>query len=1311
VSSTSDDSRGAAPGADGVDVSRSGARAQRVGVAVQGWQHELSLVGGPNTLLWHRDLPGGTLDLTTAHPGGVAMLLAGRPTRLSDLVREPVALQQARERVRNIRHKAVELWEEHGLTTSYIAVGMATWDVPHAPRPPAAPVLLRSCTLWPTGPAELDFDVDLGPDVELNPVLLHYLRSERGLEIDGADLADRALVRKGFDPHPVYAELSRACRQVPGFRISPRLVVGTFSHEKLPMVADLAAHGDLLVDHDVVAALAGDPGATATIATTAPDWPADPDPEAELAVLDLDWSQQAAVEAVRSGVNLVVEGAPGTGKTQTIAGLVAALAADGQRVLLVSEKRAAIEAVRQRLDRVGLGDLVQADHEDPRDRRRVAAELVAALDASLVAASDAVDDDPAEVNARLVQRRGELATHLASLHDRREPWGVSAFDAQVALSAFAARPAAPMSRVRLEGAVLDGLTRDRIDELGARLTEAAELGAWTSGDEEDPWYASRFTSDEEAARALDITKRLEGGELEAARRQMAELADEAGLPVPGTLTDWESSLTLMEQVRDSLEVFRLEVFDAPLPELVAATASKEQRRSGDLDLGVLARARLTRQARALLRPGPPPPDLHGELALALGERDRWRSLAGSGARPEAPPGIEAARERFAPVLADVEWLGARLETTAAGNDLVALPLDRLVGRLRTLAGSAHRLEVVPRVLTLVDEAREAGLGPVVDDLARRRVRAANVAGELEFVWWASVLTRIAADDPGYGAHDGDRLRTVADEFVDADHAHLRSTARQVRARVAARLAEVVAAQPDQVRLLRDEAARGRRHRDPRELMREAVDVMTAVRPCWAMSPLAVASLLPPGRCFDVVVVDHAGHLPTARAVSAIARADRVVAVGDRRQSPPAQFSTVVAETPSGQPGVDDARRVREEAPGRSLMEVLARVLPLRTLERHYRSEDERLVTFVAQRVYGGASMATVPGAIGRDAVRLRTVDRPDDGAHAGSGGRGLEALAEVAAREAVEHARSHPGESLGVVAVGPALDRAVGRALSRQLARAPEVAGFFRHDAPERAFVKAADLAQGEERDAVIVVLDGDEVDEARLVVATTRARRRMTVVAPRDSGAASAGSGPSTPGGQLVADFVRYAADPDQALHRTPAPPASVLAASDATGAKATEGDAVAPAVAPSTTERAAAPSADDIHPVVSELAGRLRSEGFVVHQDHGRSGHRLEHAIEDPARPGRLLVAIESDGRGRAAQRSTRDRERISVEHLGRLGWHHVRIWTTDVFRDPARVVAMVTAEVWEASRTARTDRSQAGQQAPRHASVEPTEGADQA
>ena len=82
------------------------------------------------------------------------------------------------------------------------------------------------------------------------------------------------------------------------------------------------------------------------------------DPERDVLVLDADSSQQEAIEAVRSGSHLVVHGPPGTGKSQTIANLIATLAADGKRVLFVAEKRAAIDAVVGRLDRVGLGDLV-----------------------------------------------------------------------------------------------------------------------------------------------------------------------------------------------------------------------------------------------------------------------------------------------------------------------------------------------------------------------------------------------------------------------------------------------------------------------------------------------------------------------------------------------------------------------------------------------------------------------------------------------------------------------------------------------------------------------------------------------------------------------------------------------------------------------------------------------------------------------------------------------------------------------------------------------------------------------------------------
>src|SRR5450759_770594 len=147
------------------------------------------------------------------------------------------------------------------LVGGFLAVGMATWQVPGVNRPPCAPVLLRSCVLKPTGAAQLDFDIDLGEEVELNPVLEHYLRSEQGIELDPEALEEMATVTNGFDARPVFAALGQICERVPAFEIAPRLVLGTFSYAKLPMVADLAAQLDTLANHDVVAAIAGDPTA------------------------------------------------------------------------------------------------------------------------------------------------------------------------------------------------------------------------------------------------------------------------------------------------------------------------------------------------------------------------------------------------------------------------------------------------------------------------------------------------------------------------------------------------------------------------------------------------------------------------------------------------------------------------------------------------------------------------------------------------------------------------------------------------------------------------------------------------------------------------------------------------------------------------------------------------------------------------------------------------------------------------------------------------------------------------------------------
>ena len=87
----SDPTPGAGPESPAAERADTGG--DRVGAALAAWTRHLVDLGGRNTLLWYRDLPTGTLDLSSAHPAGLATLMAGGPTTLSRLVRDPGCLR------------------------------------------------------------------------------------------------------------------------------------------------------------------------------------------------------------------------------------------------------------------------------------------------------------------------------------------------------------------------------------------------------------------------------------------------------------------------------------------------------------------------------------------------------------------------------------------------------------------------------------------------------------------------------------------------------------------------------------------------------------------------------------------------------------------------------------------------------------------------------------------------------------------------------------------------------------------------------------------------------------------------------------------------------------------------------------------------------------------------------------------------------------------------------------------------------------------------------------------------------------------
>ena len=214
----------------------------KVTAAVAVWTGELVDLGGRNTLLYYRDLKQGTLDLTTPGP----RRMTSQWTRCSAAARPPFGVcstprtwPAAARRARTVKAKADGELRGAGHAHPVPRVGDGELGQPTTTATPAAPMLLREAALGARGGAGEDFDVSLPGEWEINPTLLHLLKADHRVQVDGRACLPASTrmrsrrTRAGFRP---VGEGRRGCARV---RRAPRVVIGNFSYAKLPMVLDL----------------------------------------------------------------------------------------------------------------------------------------------------------------------------------------------------------------------------------------------------------------------------------------------------------------------------------------------------------------------------------------------------------------------------------------------------------------------------------------------------------------------------------------------------------------------------------------------------------------------------------------------------------------------------------------------------------------------------------------------------------------------------------------------------------------------------------------------------------------------------------------------------------------------------------------------------------------------------------------------------------------------------------------------------------------------------------------------------------------
>jgi very-short-patch-repair endonuclease len=375
--------------------------------------------------------------------------------------------------------------QEMGLSTLFMALGFLEWRQSDASdKSLFAPLLLL--------PVVLEHRIEKGKKIhsiratseepEINVTLAEYLREKENRKLPEFDSGEESKA-----PIEEYLALvAEAVEGLPNWRVRRFLTLGHFAFGRLAMYKDIDPQSwpEGIARHALVRSVlqgfeAVKPEEGAGLSPAPKDYDVD-NPEFEklapLLAHDADASQHSAIIDVMKGQNLVIEGPPGTGKSQTITNIIAnALSREKPAsVLFLSEKLAALKVVKRRLDVAGLGDFCFELHSDESSPRSVVGSLAKARDRR--ASGKAGGAAPMNV-AQWDDARREIASYLDALHDRADD-GETAFQLfwqSIALKSKLEGAANDLLKVSLPASVLQ--SQDGRTEIAGLISHHANIVA------------------------------------------------------------------------------------------------------------------------------------------------------------------------------------------------------------------------------------------------------------------------------------------------------------------------------------------------------------------------------------------------------------------------------------------------------------------------------------------------------------------------------------------------------------------------------------------------------------------------------------------------------------------------------------------------------------------------------------------------------------------------------------------------------------------------------------------------------------------
>jgi hypothetical protein len=255
--------------------------------------------------------------------------------------------------------------QEGGTNTLFLTIGALLWQQKDKERRYRAPIILVPVVLErPSVRSGFSLRIH-DDDTRLNATLLEMLKQEFDIRLPTLQGDRPPTDNSGLDVERILSTFRAKLRDIPGWEVTDDVALTNLSFAKYLMWKDLSDRTNILRESELARRLM-DGQVPDAAGSQAPkneilegrhkDGELD-DVAADLVCpLEADSSQLQAVALARAGTSYVMIGPPGTGKSQTIANIIADTLSQGRTVLFVAEKRAALAVVQRRLKNIGLGD-------------------------------------------------------------------------------------------------------------------------------------------------------------------------------------------------------------------------------------------------------------------------------------------------------------------------------------------------------------------------------------------------------------------------------------------------------------------------------------------------------------------------------------------------------------------------------------------------------------------------------------------------------------------------------------------------------------------------------------------------------------------------------------------------------------------------------------------------------------------------------------------------------------------------------------------------------------------------------------------